>query len=77
MLPSVAPEMGLAVFPDAPVYHWTVMGRVPFAVTVSVMLWPDEIVADDGLPLIVGGVQIVTVAVALSADPQLLDTRAQ
>jgi hypothetical protein len=59
-------------------YHCTVIGLEPLAVTVSVALDPDAMVVEEGFEAMVGGVhETVTVAVALSAEPQPLKTRAQ
>jgi hypothetical protein len=35
IVPEVAPAIGFEVFPEVPMYHCTVIGREPFAVTVS------------------------------------------
>ena len=73
---EVAPETGVVVTPEAPLYHWKV-GEVPDAVTVSVAVPPLLMVVDTGWLVIVGGMRTLTVAVLVSAVPAELVARAQ
>ena len=71
--------IGVAVLPDVPTYHWY-DSAVPVAVTLNVVDDPAAIVVDCGCDVIDGGVHdvvTVTVAVALLALPQALNTRTQ
>jgi len=79
----VAPDIGVAVLPLVPTYHWNESGAVPLAVTVIVVDEPAVIVPGLGFgPLVTaGGVHVllvtVTVAVELLTLPQELETRTQ
>jgi hypothetical protein len=54
----VPPEIGAAVFPVEPRYHWYESGAVPVAITDSVALEPGAIVTDDVRFVIAGGVHV-------------------
>ena len=73
---AVAPLIGAAVFPDAPVYHWYVSDE-PVAVTERTADDPATTLFDCGCVVIAAGLHTVTVAVFESAVPQELVTRTQ
>jgi hypothetical protein len=66
---AVAPSMAVE-----PANHWYA-SEVPVAVTLSEVLEPLTMLFDCGCAWIAGGVQTVTVAVALSTVPQEFVTR--
>ena len=72
----MAPETGLEVTPDAPLYHWNV-GDVPDAATVKVAVPPLLMVVETGAKVIVGGIRTLMVAAFEFADPEALVARAQ
>jgi hypothetical protein len=53
------------VLPETPVYHWYVMVPLDVAVTLSVAELPEKIFCATGCCVIDGGLQTVTVIVAL------------
>jgi hypothetical protein len=71
----VAPEIGLAVFPLAPVYHWYV-SEVPVAATDSVAEEPDETDMDCGCEVIAGAVHDGGGGVVLHEPPGYTDCAA-
>lgn len=73
---EVAPETGVVVTPEAPLYHWNV-GDVPEAATVSVAVPPLLMVEEAGWEVMAGGMRTLTVAVVVSAVPAELVARAQ
>lgn len=72
----MAPEIGDAVFPEIPRYHWNV-GEVPEATTARFAVPPLATATEDGEVVIAGGILTVIVAVVEFALPAELVALAQ
>ena len=55
---AVAPGTGFVTTPEAPRYHWYVIGAVPIACTLICSVWPAKILPPRGWTVIVGAVAV-------------------